>query len=662
MTAVTIQDLDNAQLDCETIADVATSLEDTAVDRLGHLKLTLTGAINSMRALNPRGAWATATAYAVRDLVTESGVVYIVTQAHTSGTFATDLAAGKLAVYQGLIGNDLASTSDATKGANLVGWDGVPLSETIKSRLNRVVASVSALAALDTTKYTRAFATGFAASGDGGGGDYWFDGASSATAIPGVVIVPSVGSGRWKLIIRGALSVMQTGAKGDGTTDDAAACQAAIDARSEVYFPEGTYKLSTGLTQPIGSRLRGAGIFKTILAPAANNLAAIARINGASAIASLQVSDLSIDASITGVAYTGVTGIKYTLCQDTEINTVRFAACSYDFDIDRGRFHNLRNLRSSGTAIAKAGRGRLWSSSDSDYLFQAVIDGYFIENIGNGTQGPALTARRVVGSQFGHINANDLNAGNGGSPADFVVIENDCQGLKLHDSMCAGAARGVLTQTGSGVSVAPSFITIVNNDFDQSWISAVQIASGNWIEVIGGHATASGVNVTGTCYNIGAANHVIMKGLVAQGYTGTNGTGFNFSGTINFLAEGNIVESCNIGFGIGASTQGNIEGNRCRTVTTPLAGSYSQAGMTVRNNPGLNPVLAVTAPAFPGSGALYTNNTGVPVRINWGGGTVSALAINGVGGFLSMNTFILNPGETASWTYSATPGWSFAPM
>lgn len=41
------------------------------------------------------GAWLTATAYAVRDVVTNSGSTYICVTAHTSGVFATDLAAGK---------------------------------------------------------------------------------------------------------------------------------------------------------------------------------------------------------------------------------------------------------------------------------------------------------------------------------------------------------------------------------------------------------------------------------------------------------------------------------------------------------------------------------------------------------------------------------------
>jgi len=42
-----------------------------------------------------KGAWLTSTAYAVRDVVTQSDNTYICAEAHTAGTFATDLAAGK---------------------------------------------------------------------------------------------------------------------------------------------------------------------------------------------------------------------------------------------------------------------------------------------------------------------------------------------------------------------------------------------------------------------------------------------------------------------------------------------------------------------------------------------------------------------------------------
>lgn len=42
-----------------------------------------------------RGSWLTATDYAQGDIVLQGGIVYVAIEAHTSGTFATDLAASK---------------------------------------------------------------------------------------------------------------------------------------------------------------------------------------------------------------------------------------------------------------------------------------------------------------------------------------------------------------------------------------------------------------------------------------------------------------------------------------------------------------------------------------------------------------------------------------
>jgi len=52
-------------------------------------------ALISGSAFTVRGGWVTATAYAVGDIVLQSSIVYVCMEAHTSGTFATDLAASK---------------------------------------------------------------------------------------------------------------------------------------------------------------------------------------------------------------------------------------------------------------------------------------------------------------------------------------------------------------------------------------------------------------------------------------------------------------------------------------------------------------------------------------------------------------------------------------
>ena len=48
-----------------------------------------------------KGAWATTTDYVLNDIVLEDNVTYICLEAHTAGTFATDLAANKWEIFAG---------------------------------------------------------------------------------------------------------------------------------------------------------------------------------------------------------------------------------------------------------------------------------------------------------------------------------------------------------------------------------------------------------------------------------------------------------------------------------------------------------------------------------------------------------------------------------
>lgn len=145
----------------------------------------------------------------------------------------------------------------------------------------------------------------------------------------------------WKKKARDVLNVKDFGAKGDGSTDDTAAIQAAIDyavaaGRRSVYFPAGTYIVTSPLHAQVeagtttvggstksryaygmGLTLRGEQVGKTVLRktgqttytiPANNN------INGGSTVdttlffggtegTGLYVSDLSIENASTGECY-----------------------------------------------------------------------------------------------------------------------------------------------------------------------------------------------------------------------------------------------------------------------------------------------------------------------------------------------------------------------
>lgn len=103
----------------EKLDEAVNGSGETYVDRLGVARLTLAGAVARISAVNTRGAWAATTAYAARDVVSNSGTWYIALSAHTSGaTFAGDLAT-RWRVYQGVLSSDLTD-DDAAKGAGIV--------------------------------------------------------------------------------------------------------------------------------------------------------------------------------------------------------------------------------------------------------------------------------------------------------------------------------------------------------------------------------------------------------------------------------------------------------------------------------------------------------------------------------------------------------------
>lgn len=70
------------------------------VETLPSLVIRKDSEISQRYNVEAKGAWLTATEYVVNDVVTDTGVVYLCVVAHTSGTFTTDLAAGKWIPYQ----------------------------------------------------------------------------------------------------------------------------------------------------------------------------------------------------------------------------------------------------------------------------------------------------------------------------------------------------------------------------------------------------------------------------------------------------------------------------------------------------------------------------------------------------------------------------------
>ena len=125
------------------------------------------------------------------------------------------------------------------------------------------------------------------------------------------------------------------GAKGDGTTDDTAAIQAALNAIPStggiVYIPEGTYKITTGLVAAVAdTRIVGAGALSSKI----TTTVAIRMLDSAG-FDGLQVEQLWLDGGL--AATNGVrlfkTGAVGTRCQKVSLRHVRITNMSVTLGI-----------------------------------------------------------------------------------------------------------------------------------------------------------------------------------------------------------------------------------------------------------------------------------------------------------------------------------------
>lgn len=124
-----------------------------------------------------------------------------------------------------MINNVRRAALASAAGAALVGFQDTTVAQTLKDRTSRVVDSIAELKAIDKTKNTSVFVSGYYAKGDGGGGQYWYDSTDTTSADNGGTIIVASDGGRWKLAQSELLKIKQFGA--NGLTDDTAGIQSA---------------------------------------------------------------------------------------------------------------------------------------------------------------------------------------------------------------------------------------------------------------------------------------------------------------------------------------------------------------------------------------------------------------------------------------------------
>lgn len=167
---------------------------------------------------------------------------------------------------------------------------------------SRTVDSIAALKALDKTKVSRVFVTGYYAAGDGGGGAYWYDTTDTTSSDNGGTLIVAADGGRWKLVQTFQVSVKQFGAKGDGIADDTVPFSNAHSAVSDLRVPSGVYILTQLAITKSNFSLIGEGAESTVLLgnSATNDIVLLG--NGVAELTGFAMEGITVDSSVVKTA------------------------------------------------------------------------------------------------------------------------------------------------------------------------------------------------------------------------------------------------------------------------------------------------------------------------------------------------------------------------
>ena len=267
-------------------------------------------------------------------------------------------------------------------------------------------------------------------------------------------------------------NVLDFGAAGDGTTDDSAAIQAALNAMDPnrggtVYFPQGRYRIGTGLTVPYpGTLMLGEGV-QGVSNSQANGSSRIISDNGITAITAYKGSHSTLGYAFARLQVKGAVGNTSgngIVVKDTE-------SCIYE-DVTVSDYYGGIGLTIDGLS-GNAQYHEMWNFAAGDCLtgiqtqglspsFQS-FGGYFA-GLGTTPRPGSVAVKITTGGQnrmFGatiqgwekgyyHTSTNgkdELHGCRFEFCNFFVHIGTNCVGFKM---VGGGGANSLLVNTGAG--------------------------------------------------------------------------------------------------------------------------------------------------------------------------------------------------------------------
>lgn len=426
-------------------------------------------------------------------------------------------------------------------GATLVGYDDTTLDVILKSRLGRVVSSVAALRALNKTKNTQAFLTGYYAAGDGGSGAYYYDAADTTTADNGGSVIVAGDGGRWKLAQTSAWSAKQFGAKGDGTTNDATAIQAATTAAAaagkELFFPAGTYRLLSPVTWAANTKWNGEPGSVIKLDPTMTlgaNIGGTARALYGSAIAGVSLSGLTFQSLKTGVTkaiticFDNVTGLRINGCTFKDFgDATYYAQGAIAYGCTDVRITNSRFTNCSGDGLA-------FSNNVTNF----VVSGN--EFSSNGDWGFAISIACTQGTVQGNLFLNNTSTAVGSDRCNYIefignTMVNNEHGVRVTKFAETADVHKMIVISGNSITNCGVYSIAV----EKMGALGMCAITGNVVSGSGNQgiilSDSSNVTVSGNSVASSAAEGILVISQTAGYETGRN------------VITGNKVDGCTYG-------------------------------------------------------------------------------------------------------------------
>jgi parallel beta-helix repeat protein len=354
-------------------------------------------------------------------------------------------------------------------------------------------------------------------------------------------------------------SVVDYGATGNGSTDDRAAIQAAVDAANTagggvVYFPIGSYAVTSGtvtVSSTAGITLRGAGIGSVIKSTVSTQGAKVT-ITGTN----VGVEMLKFDGGYTSGAHSGDFGlinitdgkkVRIRLC--TFVNSldraIRIRGAAEDLDISYNVFSNhfeaIHSFATSSSAIPQ----RI-----------AITHNFFRDNWGTGAETGAVKLQNGQTTRSaGHI------------VSDNIISNTGQMGIELWNSLADSTITGnTIERVEFGISLDGTIRTAVTgNTVKLVTYTGIESATSTADNTITGNIV-SGYNSSGTrtgTYGIITSNTPPTRiAIVGNSVRGFTSAGVQLQTTTNSLVAQNQISDCVKLISLQGSSYIDVKGNQ----------------------------------------------------------------------------------------------------